>query len=142
MRWTMPVLMQRGELALCVHSPSAHPPLRRRRAHALRRAAPLPCSHAWATKSNKQRLVKTPGGKLVYQLKKKPASIPTCPISGQQLNGVRHLAGRQGRDGWEGRDSGEGRRGGEGRRPLGDRRAACLALGWPRDKCGCSACHV
>ncbi len=28
------------------------------------------------------------GGKLVYQLAKKKTSHPTCPISGQRLNGV------------------------------------------------------
>eukprot|EP00887_Chlorella_sp_A99_P001881 scaffold18.g1881.t1 len=44
--------------------------------------------HCYATKSNKQRLVKTPGGKLVYQLLKKPASHPVCPVSGQRLNGL------------------------------------------------------
>ena len=44
--------------------------------------------HSYATKSNKQRIVRTPGGKLVYQLAKKKTSHPTCPISGQRLNGV------------------------------------------------------
>ena len=45
--------------------------------------------HSYATKSNKQRILRTPGGKLVYQLAKKKTSHPTCPISGQRLNGVR-----------------------------------------------------
>ena len=31
--------------------------------------------HSYATKSNKQRLVKTPGGKLVYQLHKKARCV-------------------------------------------------------------------
>lgn len=44
--------------------------------------------HSYATKSNKQRIVKTPGGKLQYQLLKKKTSHPTCPISGQRLNGL------------------------------------------------------
>ena len=56
--------------------------------------------HSYATKSNKQRIVRTPGGKLVYQLAKKKTSHPTCPISGQRLNGVSAScwAGRPG--GW------------------------------------------
>jgi large subunit ribosomal protein L34e len=44
--------------------------------------------HAWATKSNKQRKVKTPGGRLVFQLLKKKASHPVCPVSGQRLHGL------------------------------------------------------
>ena len=44
--------------------------------------------HSYATKSNKQRIVKTPGGKLQYQTLKKKASHPTCPISGQRLHGL------------------------------------------------------
>lgn len=44
--------------------------------------------HSYATKSNKQRLVKTPGGKLVYQLYKKKTSHPVCPVSGQRLHGL------------------------------------------------------
>lgn len=44
--------------------------------------------HSYATKSNKQRIVKTPGGRLVYQKLKKKTSHPTCPVSGQRLNGL------------------------------------------------------
>jgi large subunit ribosomal protein L34e len=44
--------------------------------------------HSYATKSNKQRIVKTPGGKLAFQLLKKKTSHPVCPISGQRLNGL------------------------------------------------------
>jgi large subunit ribosomal protein L34e len=44
--------------------------------------------HSYATKSNKQKLVKTPGGKLIYQLHKKKTSHPTCPVSGQRLHGL------------------------------------------------------
>ena len=33
-------------------------------------------------------LCRRAGGKLVYQLAKKKTSHPTCPISGQRLNGV------------------------------------------------------
>ncbi|KAL5542416.1 hypothetical protein UlMin_010126 [Ulmus minor] len=36
--------------------------------------------HSYATKSNQHRVVKTPGGKLVYQTTKKRASGPKCPI--------------------------------------------------------------
>ncbi|KAK2075938.1 60S ribosomal protein L34 [Prototheca wickerhamii] len=51
--------------------------------------------HAYNTKSNKQRVVKTPGGKLVFQLRKKLASVPVCPISGQRLNGIPALRPRE-----------------------------------------------
>jgi large subunit ribosomal protein L34e len=44
--------------------------------------------HSYATKSNKQRIVKTPGGKLQFQTLKKKASHPVCPISGQRLHGL------------------------------------------------------
>lgn len=44
--------------------------------------------HSYATKSNKQRIVKTPGGHNTYQLLKKKTSHPVCPISGQRLNGL------------------------------------------------------
>ena len=44
--------------------------------------------HSYATKSNKQRKVKTPGGKLQFQLLKKKTSHPVCPVSGQRLNGL------------------------------------------------------
>ncbi|KAL6751959.1 ribosomal protein L34Ae [Haematococcus lacustris] len=44
--------------------------------------------HAYHTKSNRTRIVKTPGGKLVFQYVKKAAGHPTCPISGARLNGL------------------------------------------------------
>ena len=44
--------------------------------------------HSFATKSNKQKKVKTPGGKLQFQLLKKKTSHPVCPISGQRLHGL------------------------------------------------------
>ncbi len=44
--------------------------------------------HSFATKSNKQRKVKTPGGRLVFQLLKKQSSHPVCPVSGQRLHGL------------------------------------------------------
>ena len=47
--------------------------------------------HSFATRSNKQRIVKTPGGRSVYQLLKKQTSHPVCPVSGQRLNGLKAL---------------------------------------------------
>mmetsp|Transcript_8517 Transcript_8517/g.14617 ORF Transcript_8517/g.14617 Transcript_8517/m.14617 type:complete len:118 (-) Transcript_8517:705-1058(-) len=44
--------------------------------------------HSYHTKSNRTRIVKTPGGRLVYQYVKKAASHPKCPISGSVLNGL------------------------------------------------------
>lgn len=34
------------------------------------------------------RVVKTPGGKLVYQYQKKPVNSPKCPVSGVRLQGL------------------------------------------------------
>ncbi|KAJ0763485.1 putative ribosomal protein L34Ae [Helianthus annuus] len=47
--------------------------------------------HSYATKSNQHRVVKTPGGKLVYQTTKKRASGPKCPVTGKRIQGVRLL---------------------------------------------------
>eukprot|EP00884_Botryococcus_braunii_P004852 jgi/Botrbrau1/14368/Bobra.0014s0023.1 len=44
--------------------------------------------HCYATKSNKVRKVKTPGGRLVLQYTRKKPSYPVCPISGQRLHGI------------------------------------------------------
>ncbi|KAJ0048079.1 hypothetical protein Pint_15202 [Pistacia integerrima] len=44
--------------------------------------------HSYATKSNQHRVVKTPGGKLVYQTTKKRASGPKCPVTGKRIQGV------------------------------------------------------
>ncbi|KAM3275609.1 hypothetical protein ACQJBY_044148 [Aegilops geniculata] len=43
--------------------------------------------HSYATKSNQTRVVKTPGGKLVYQYTKKRASGPKCPVTGKKIQG-------------------------------------------------------
>ncbi|KAJ3245767.1 60S ribosomal protein L34 [Chytriomyces hyalinus] len=43
---------------------------------------------SYNTKSNKHRVVKTPGGKLVYQLVKKRASAPKCGDCGDALAGI------------------------------------------------------
>ncbi|KAL0381059.1 UNVERIFIED_CONTAM: 60S ribosomal protein L34 [Sesamum angustifolium] len=47
--------------------------------------------HSYATKSNQHRVVKTPGGKLVYQSTKKRASGPKCPVTGKRIQGIPHL---------------------------------------------------
>ncbi|GJV02958.1 60S ribosomal protein L34 [Tanacetum coccineum] len=44
--------------------------------------------HSYATKSNQHRVVKTPGGKLVYQTTKKRASGPKCPVTGKRIQGL------------------------------------------------------
>ncbi|KAL6520383.1 60S ribosomal protein L34 [Orobanche minor] len=44
--------------------------------------------HSYATKSNQHRVVKTPGGKLVYQSTKKRASGPKCPVTGKRIQGI------------------------------------------------------
>uniref|UniRef100_A0A0E0I7D6 60S ribosomal protein L34 n=1 Tax=Oryza nivara TaxID=4536 RepID=A0A0E0I7D6_ORYNI len=44
--------------------------------------------HSYATKSNQTRVVKTPGGRLVYQYTKKRASGPKCPVTGKKIQGV------------------------------------------------------
>ncbi|KAJ6294381.1 hypothetical protein OIU76_022454 [Salix suchowensis] len=40
--------------------------------------------HSYATKSNQHRVVKTPGGKLIYQTTKKRASGPQVPSYWQE----------------------------------------------------------
>ncbi|MQM17826.1 hypothetical protein Taro_050805 [Colocasia esculenta] len=47
--------------------------------------------HSYATKSNQHRVVKTPGGRLVYQSTKKRASGPKCPVTGKRIQGIPHL---------------------------------------------------
>ncbi|KAK9846460.1 hypothetical protein WJX81_004328 [Elliptochloris bilobata] len=44
--------------------------------------------HCYATKSNKTRKVKTPGGKLVVHYTRKPASHRICGATGVRLNGI------------------------------------------------------
>ncbi|PKU73871.1 60S ribosomal protein L34 [Dendrobium catenatum] len=43
--------------------------------------------HSYATKSNQTRVVKTPGGRLIYQYTKKRASGPKCPVTGKRIIG-------------------------------------------------------
>jgi large subunit ribosomal protein L34e len=42
----------------------------------------------WNTKSNKHRMVKTPGGRLVYQHVKKTSKQPKCGDTGRKLIGM------------------------------------------------------
>eukprot|EP01135_Chromosphaera_perkinsii_P012134 Nk52_evm1s2593 gene=Nk52_evmTU1s2593 len=42
----------------------------------------------YKTKSNINRIVKTPGGKLVFQLVKKSGTIPKCGDCGVELRGI------------------------------------------------------
>ena len=45
----------------------------------------------WNTKSNKTRIVKTPGGKLVYLHIKKKASRVKCGDTGKALQGIKRV---------------------------------------------------
>jgi len=47
--------------------------------------------HSYATKSNQTRVLKTPGGRLIYQAAKKRASGPKCPVTGKRIHGIPHL---------------------------------------------------
>ena len=44
--------------------------------------------HSYATKSNKVRVVKTPGGRLVYNYLTKKAAAPKCGDCGTKLIGI------------------------------------------------------
>jgi len=44
---------------------------------------------SYNTKSNKRKVVRTPGGKLVFQYLKKRPSVPKCPMTGMKLKGVK-----------------------------------------------------
>merc|ERR1712200_64450 len=44
---------------------------------------------SYNTASNQRRIVRTPGGKLTYQYKKKPRQIPKCGICKTTLRGIR-----------------------------------------------------
>eukprot|EP01099_Mayorella_cantabrigiensis_P000611 TRINITY_DN1268_c0_g1_i1.p1 TRINITY_DN1268_c0_g1~~TRINITY_DN1268_c0_g1_i1.p1 ORF type:complete len:117 (-),score=13.34 TRINITY_DN1268_c0_g1_i1:69-419(-) len=47
--------------------------------------------HAYNTASNKTKIVKTPGGRLVVQYRKKLAKGPSCPDCKISLPGIPHL---------------------------------------------------
>ncbi|TKY69684.1 60S ribosomal protein L34 [Spatholobus suberectus] len=53
--------------------------------------SPIASGTAMPPKSNQHRVVKTPGGKLVYQSTKKRASGPKCPVTGKRIQGIPHL---------------------------------------------------
>merc|ERR1712203_521639 len=44
---------------------------------------------SYSTLSNKRRISKTPGGKLVYLYQKKAAKIPRCGDTGVKLQGIK-----------------------------------------------------
>ncbi|GFP91886.1 60S ribosomal protein l34 [Phtheirospermum japonicum] len=44
--------------------------------------------HSYTTRFNQHRIIKTPGGKLVYQPTKNRASGPKCPITSNRIQGV------------------------------------------------------
>merc|ERR1711928_328318 len=44
---------------------------------------------SYNTASNQRRIVRTPGGTLTYQYKKKPRQIPKCGICKTTLRGIR-----------------------------------------------------
>merc|ERR1712035_130136 len=44
---------------------------------------------SYNTPSNQRRIVRTPGGKLVYQYKKKPRQIPKCGTCKCTLRGIK-----------------------------------------------------
>merc|ERR1711997_1041530 len=44
---------------------------------------------SYNTKSNKRKIVRTPGGKLVFQYLKKRPTVPKCPMTGLRLKGVK-----------------------------------------------------
>ncbi|KAK9681054.1 60S ribosomal protein L34B [Basidiobolus ranarum] len=50
---------------------------------------------SYNTKSNRVRIVKTPGGKLTYLHEKKPGSAPRCGDCGSTLSGVPALRPRE-----------------------------------------------
>merc|ERR1712021_202079 len=43
---------------------------------------------SYNTKSNRRKIVRTPGGKLVFQYLKKRPSVPKCPMTGIKLKGI------------------------------------------------------
>ncbi|RCN31598.1 ribosomal protein L34e [Ancylostoma caninum] len=46
---------------------------------------------SYNTKSNKAKIVKTPGGRLVFQYLKKRGSVPKCKDTGVKLHGQQRL---------------------------------------------------
>ncbi|CDS12773.1 Putative 60S ribosomal protein L34-B [Lichtheimia ramosa] len=50
---------------------------------------------SYNTRSNRVKVVKTPGGKLVYQYQKKPVKAPRCGDCGVALPGLKAIRGRE-----------------------------------------------
>merc|ERR1712077_171414 len=46
---------------------------------------------SYNTKSNRRKIVRTPGGKLVFQYLKKRPNVPKCPMTGLRLKGVKPM---------------------------------------------------
>merc|ERR1712133_321217 len=44
---------------------------------------------SYNTKSNRRKIVRTPGGRLTFQYLKKRPSVPKCPMTGLALKGVK-----------------------------------------------------
>ncbi|CAB4057747.1 RP-L34e [Lepeophtheirus salmonis] len=44
---------------------------------------------SYNTKSNRRKVIRTPGGKLVFQYLKKRPSVPKCPMTGLRLKGIK-----------------------------------------------------
>ena len=44
---------------------------------------------SYNTKSNKRKIVRTPGGKLVFLYQKKQPTVPKCPMTGLKLKGIK-----------------------------------------------------
>eukprot|EP00616_Rhizochromulina_sp_CCMP1243_P002775 CAMPEP_0118967238 /NCGR_PEP_ID=MMETSP1173-20130426/4657_1 /TAXON_ID=1034831 /ORGANISM="Rhizochromulina marina cf, Strain CCMP1243" /LENGTH=113 /DNA_ID=CAMNT_0006916175 /DNA_START=42 /DNA_END=383 /DNA_ORIENTATION=- len=57
--------------------------------------ATLPRRHSYATKSNRTKAVKTPGGKVVFHIVKKRSKGPRCGETGAQLHGIKQLRSKQ-----------------------------------------------
>merc|ERR1712217_770499 len=51
--------------------------------------------HCYNTKSNKTKIIKTPGGKLTVQYRTKAAKGPSCGDCGSSLSGIPHLRPKQ-----------------------------------------------
>ncbi|GAB9472030.1 Ribosomal protein l34 [Globisporangium polare] len=51
--------------------------------------------HSYATKSNGIKAVKTPGGVLIAQYRKKRAAGPKCGDCKQSLKGIKHLSPKE-----------------------------------------------
>ena len=44
---------------------------------------------SYNTRSNRRKITRTPGGKLVFQYLKKRPSVPKCPMTGIKLKGIK-----------------------------------------------------